>query len=224
VKFFLDTGDVGTLRDLSAWGAFSGVTVNPVILARESTEYERTAHGILEVLHPDWELSLPVRSGTADEMIAQARTLADWDDRVRVKVPATGEGLRAAAALAQDVRLNMTVVKSAAQGLMCQALANQLDARDMIISVFCGRLRQAGVDWHAALSSLTQTMWPGEVLAASIKTPSDIEEAAALGADIVTAPPDVYELTMKSVLVDEDVKTFDDAFDVQGLAVPGTEA
>ena len=224
MKFFLDTANLDDLATYSAWGAFAGMTVNPVIVQRESTDFERHAHSILEIIPKDWEISLPVRSGEADEMIEQARVLASWDDRVRVKVPATAPGLVAANALAADTRLNMTVVKSAAQGMMCQALARRTDARDMVISLFCGRLRQAGQNWHEILSALAQTPWPGEVLAASIKTPTDIEEAATLGADIVTAPPDVYALAFDSVLVDEDVRAFDAAFDQGGLQVPGRGA
>ena len=222
MKFFLDTASLDDLQDYASWGAFSGATINPVIMVRESQEYEAHARSVLDIVPEDWDISLEVRSGTASEMIAQARVLASWDPRVRVKIPAISEGLKAAAVLANEMPLNMTIIKSSAQALLCQALAIRLNAKDMVVSVFCGRLRQAGHDWHEVVATLAKAEWPGKVLAASIKTPADIADAISLGADIVTAPPDAYKMALSSSLVDEDVKAFDEAFDLRGLLVPGT--
>lgn len=221
MKFFLDTANLEDLQRCASWGIFSGVTVNPVLLVKETVDYEAHSRKILKILPPDWEISLEVRSGKAEEMVTQGLILSSWDTRVRLKIPTTVEGLKCASILANEVPLNMTVIKSAAQAMLCQAMAIRLDAKDMVISVFCDRLRQAGQDWHEILRSISQRPWKGKVLAASIKTPTDLAEAITLGAEIVTAPPGVYQMALSSSLVNDDVNAFDDAFDLSGLHLPG---
>ena len=221
MRFFLDTGNLVDLREAITWGTFSGVTMNPIIMARESSDYETYARTVLGLVPEDWEVSLEVQSGAADEMTDQGRTLASWDRRVRVKLPTTVEGLKAAALLLGEVRLNMTIVKSPAQAMMCLALMEHVKTGDMVVSVFCGRLRQAGHDWQIVVSTLAKMNSPVKVLAASIKTPADISDAVAAGADIITAPLDVYQITMSSPLVDEDVNAFDQPFKLNNLQIPG---
>lgn len=224
MKFFLDTANLEDLQRCVPWGIFSGVTINPVLLVKETIDYEAHARKMLKILPSDWEISLEVRSGKAEEMVAQGRILSSWDTRVRLKIPTTVEGIKCASILAKEVPLNMTVIKSAAQAMLCQAMVIRLDAKDMVISVFCDRLRQVGQDWHEILRSISQRPWKGKLLAASIKTPMDLAEAISLGADIVTAPPEVYQMALSSSLVNDDVKTFDDAFNVRGLHLPGEKS
>lgn len=221
MKFFLDTANLEDLQRCVSWGIFSGVTVNPILVVKETVDYEAHSRKMLKILPPDWEISLEVRSGKAEDMVTQGRILGSWDPRVRLKIPTTVEGLKCASILAKEMPLNMTVIKSAAQAMLCQAMAIRLDAKDMVISVFCDRLRQAGQDWHDILRSISQRPWNGKVLAASIKTPTDLAEAITLGAEIVTAPPGVYQMALSSSLVNDDVNAFDDAFDLSGLHLPG---
>lgn len=219
-RFFLDTASLADIESAIAWGVFSGVTSNPVLVAQESTRYREHVDRILAALPKQWELSLQVRTGSADEMARQARALASWDDRIRVKLAATPSGLQAAACVAPDVPVNMTIVKSSAQGMLCLALATAVQARDMVISVFCDRLRQAGHDWQGVLRALAQCKGRTRLVAASMKTPSDIADAIMQGVDIVTAPFSVYGMAMSSPLVDEDVQLFNAAFDRDGLLPP----
>ncbi|MBI4125621.1 MAG: fructose-6-phosphate aldolase [Deltaproteobacteria bacterium] len=220
MKFFVDTANLEQIRTARSWGFISGVTVNPVLMAKESLDYKSHALALLEIADKGWDVSLEVRSGGAEAMIAQAKVLASWDKRVRVKLPTTMEGLQAASQLLKEIPLNMTIVKSPAQGLISMALLNHLPDGDMVLSVFCGRLRQAGHDWKQVIESLAQRRSRAKILAASIKTPADLSEAVAAGSDIVTAPLDVYQMVLSSPLVEEDRAAFDAAFDEKGLKVP----
>lgn len=212
MKFFVDTANLEEIREARSWGFLSGITSNPVLMAKESSDYEIHAKNLLDIAGGDWDVSFEVRSGKADAMVAQAKLLASWDRRVRVKIPTTLEGLKAASLLLKDIRLNMTIIKSASQGLMCQALLDCIPNGDMVLSIFCGRLRQAGYDWENVVSILSERDSKTKILAASIKTPADLSDALVAGADIITAPLDVYKMALSSPLVEEDIITFDKAF------------
>lgn len=212
MRFFVDTANLEQIRSARAAGFFSGITMNPVLLAKETRDFEKHAFAVLEIADPEWDISLEVRSGPADSMAEQARRLASWDRRVRIKLPATSEGLKAASRLVGKIPLNMTIVKSPAQGLLCLALAGKTPGVDMVLSVFCGRLRQAGFDWQETVKTLADRKGTAKILAASIKTPADLSDAIRAGADIITAPPDVYELALASPLVGEDEAAFDKPF------------
>jgi len=221
MRFFLDTANLRDLQEGISWGIFSGVTTNPVLMSKESSDYEGLAQRILDVVPGDWDISLPVRSDSPEAMVAQARVLAAWSQKVRVKFPATVQGLKAASQLIGEVSLNMTIIKSPAQAMLCMGLLDELGSGDLVVSVFCGRLRQAGHDWQQVVETLANTKSRAKILAASIKTSADISDAIGAGADIITAPLDVYQGAMSSPLVNEDSEIFDRAFDEQGLQVPG---
>ena len=212
IKFYLDTANLADIRQGLGWGAFCGLTINPVLLAKETKDYKNFVKEILATIPNDWDVSLQVESGEHQDMIRQARELASWDKRIRVKISADTEGLIAASQLAKEIPLNLTVIKLSAQALLCQALASKVKAKDMVISIFCGRLNQAGYQWTGLLKNLSLIAWPGKIIAASIKTPKDIADAVANGADIVTAPLDVYKIALTSPLVKEDIDNFNQAF------------
>ena len=213
IKLFLDTANLKDIKKGIALGLFSGVTTNPVLLAKESLDYKKHVLDILGLLPPDWELSLEVKAGSRDDLVKQAKTASDWDKRIRVKIPVNRNGLMAAAQLMGAIKLNLTVVKSSAQAMLGQVLAAKGSPLDVVISVFCGRISQAGYDWKIIIKELSSVEWPGKLLAASIKTPLDISDAIANGANIVTAPLDVYETVLDSKLVAEDVDNFNRPFD-----------
>lgn len=223
MKFFIDTANLQELRECASWGSFSGVTINPVLMVKESVDYESHARAALKIIPKDWDISLEVRSSTAASMVKQAKIISAWDKRIRVKIPTTVEGVKAASIVCKNMKINMTVIKSATQALLCQGLAIRLDAMDMVVSIFCGRLRQVGQNWHHIIEALAKVKWNGKILAASMKTPTDISEAISAGADIITAPQDVYKMAFTSSLVEEDVNAFNDAFDLKGLEVPGSK-
>jgi transaldolase len=249
MKLFLDTADLDDIRELAAWGCFSGVTVNPVLLAkalpkyaeradeygklwRADSPYREHAQKVLGVVPDDWDVSFEVYYTDAESMAKQADALASWDRRVRVKIPLTEEGILAAKRTIAT-KLNLTVVKSAAQAAIGMALWDGVGPgvelpcsawKDIIISMFCGRLHQAGQEWQRTLETicLTRAMHCAQVpiLAASMKSPADIAAALSLGADIVTAPPEVYRDALDSPLVTQDVVAFNVPFEDGTLDVP----
>ena len=121
MRFFVDTANLDDVREAVASGPISGITINPVLLGKETHDYESHAKLVLEMVPDDWDVSLEVRSDTSSEMIDQARILASWDSKVRVKLPTTIEGLKAASALMDAIPLNMTIIKTAAQAMMVMA-------------------------------------------------------------------------------------------------------
>jgi len=221
IRLFLDTANIAELKEALSWGVFSGITANPVILRRESENYRSHVDSILEILPENWDISLQVKSRKYEEMVVQAKIVKSWDDRVRIKLPANIEGIKAAKKLANEMPINMTIIKSAAQAIICQSLAIQINAKDMVLSIFCGRLSQAGYNWREIITVLSQINWPGKILAASIKSPLDIIDAISHGAEIITAPLDVYKLAMNNPLVDEDLNIFNNVFDGKGFKILG---
>ncbi|KKU91767.1 MAG: putative transaldolase [Candidatus Jorgensenbacteria bacterium GW2011_GWA1_48_11] len=219
VKFFLDTANLDDIKGGITLGVFSGVTTNPVIVSKETHNYKDFLIKILDTIPKNWELSAEVKAGNTADMVKQAKLLAVMDKRIRVKLPTNVEGLKAAEQLIEKIPLNMTVVKLPAQAMMCQALAARHKPKDILLSVFCGRINQAGYDWRPILEKISQVDWPGKILAASIKTPFDIAEAVAHGAEIVTAPLDVYQTSLSSKLVQEDVDLFNKPFDGKDFEV-----
>jgi transaldolase len=219
IKFLLDTANIEDIKEAVTWGCFSGVTTNPVILSKETNDYRKYIEQILKSIPNNWDLSAEVKATNAKDMVRQAKILSSWDQRVRVKIPATVEGLKAISVLIDSIPLNITIVKLAGQAMLCEALAQQHKPKSVFLSVFCGRINQAGYDWKLVLKDISSTEWPGEVLAASIKTPKDISDAITNGATIVTAPFEVYKLALNSPLVAEDVDLFNRPFDGKNFEV-----
>jgi len=208
IRIFLDTASLQEIREAIFWGCFSGVTTNPVIISRETKDYKQHVQQILEIIPPGLDLCVEVKANGAKEMIAQAKKLASWDERIRVKIPAIEGGIKAIHVLIDSVPLNITVVKLAGQAMMCQALVRLHKPKSVVLSVFCGRIAHAGYDWKVVLRDVAKVEWPGEILAASIKSPMDISDAIANGATVITAPLDVYKMELNSRIVAEDVELF----------------
>ena len=220
MKFFIDTANIRDIEEARSWGIFSGMTTNPVLMSKESANYSDHAKKILAAIPDGWEVSFPVKSDSPEGMISQGRGIGEWGGNVRVKIPATISGLKAATQLVGEIPLNLTIVKSPAQAMLCMGILGSPGSGDLVISVFCGRLRQVGYDWQEVIHSLANTHSGAKILAASIKTPADISDAIEAGADIITAPLDVYQGALSSSLVNEDSAIFDRAFEEEGLQVP----
>jgi transaldolase len=220
MEFFVDTANIKEIKEAIGMGFFTGITINPVLIGKETKDYKAHAEKVLNIAPKDWEISLEVKSGAADEMAKQAKVLSSWYKRIRFKIPTTVEGLKAAVSLLGKAPLNMTIVKNTAQGLTALALLERLGPGDMVISVFCGRMRQAGYNWQKTIEELSKANRSGaKILAASIKSAADISDAVNAGADIITAPLDVYKMTLSSPIVEEDIAAFDLPFK-SGLSVP----
>jgi len=202
---FIDTGSVDEVEQLAPWGVLSGATTNPSILAAIGHDPERTVRRICERL--DGPVSVEVVGETAREMVAQGRALARIHEHVVVKLPFGPAALEATRALVEDgIRVNMTLVFTAAQALMAA------EAGAAYVSCFLGRLEDIGEDAVRVLGDVVEALDGGErrplVLAASIRSPRHVVEAAKLGADIATIPAKVLRAMTGHPLTNAGIERF----------------
>jgi transaldolase len=199
MRLFLDTGSIEEIREINRWGALSGVTTNPTLIAKEHQDPETVWKLILEEVKGD--VSLEVTETTADAMYEQGVGLAQKAENAVVKVPMTPAGLEAGTRLVADgTRINVTLVFSPAQAI----LAAEIGA--YIVSPFIGRIDDAAADGMHALRQICEIYevqgYETNVLAASLRHPMHVVDAALAGADIATMPYDVFTKLVKHPLTD----------------------
>ena len=207
MKFFIDSADIGEIRELSDTGLVDGVTTNPTLVAR-------TGRGFFEVLDEicavvSGPVSAEVAATDVDNMVTEGRALAARAKNVAVKVPLTWDGLKACRALTQaGIAVNVTLCFSPAQAL----LAAKAGAR--FISPFVGRLDDIGHSGMTLIAEIREILdnYPdtlkSEILAASIRNPLHVIEAAKLGAEIATIPPNVMRQLASHALTDKGLGDF----------------
>src|SRR5919202_3765591 len=206
MRLFLDTANIDEIREINEWGVLKGVTTNPTLLAKEHGDIEKGWRSILELV--DGDVSLETTEPEADAMYEQGKYLASLGDNAVVKVPMTPAGIQAGKLLTEDgIRINVTLVFSPAQAI----LAAEIPA--YIVSPFLGRIDDAGSDGMHALRQICEIYdmqgYETEVLAASLRHPMHIVDAALIGADIATMPYDVFTKLVKHPLTDAGLKRFD---------------
>ena len=139
MKIFIDTADVEAIRRAKAMGFVSGVTTNPSLIAAEGKDFHTVIKEIASIV--DGPVSAEVLSETAEEMIAEGQVLAGLDPHVVVKIPMTGEGMKAVSALSDmGIRSNVTLIFSAGQALLAAR------AGASYVSPFVGRIDDIGWD------------------------------------------------------------------------------
>jgi transaldolase len=206
MRIFLDTADIEDIREASRWGIISGVTTNPTLLSRSGgLSHESIIQQIAELV--DGPISAETVSRDTAGMLEEARRFAAWHPNVVVKVPSTPDGWGAVKQLAQEnIRTNVTLCFSANQALFA-ALAGAY-----IISPFVGRLDDISEDGLQLVRDIVeiyrQHQLPTLVLAASIRSPRQIVEAARAGADIATVPFNVLQAAAKHPLTDKGIESF----------------
>ena len=206
MKFFVDTADVVEIRDLAATGLLDGVTTNPSLIAKSGRDFFDVVAEICALV--DGPVSAEVAATEVEAMVAEGRTLAKIADNVAVKVPLTWDGLKACHTLRQDgTQVNVTLCFSANQALLAAK------AGASFISPFVGRLDDIGHDGMQLVAEITALYgnydsFQTEVLVASIRSPMHVLQAARLGADVCTIPPDVIRQLAKHVLTDKGLDAF----------------
>ena len=205
MKFFLDTANVDEIRDANDLGILDGVTTNPSLVAKEGREHHELLKEICGIV--DGPVSAEVLSLEKDGMLEEARVLSAIHENIVVKLPTIPDGLKACkAATAEGIRTNMTLIFNPAQGLMCAK------AGATFISPFLGRLddiQHDGMDLVAQLVTIMRNYdFETQVLAASIRHPLHVAEAAMLGADIITIPYKVIMQIIKHPLTDIGIEKF----------------
>lgn len=206
MQIFLDTASIDEIRAHARMGIVSGVTTNPSLLAREGgVGYRDRILDIASVI--DGPISAECVTRTADELVAEARELASWHPNVVVKIPIDGAGLEAIARCsAEGIRVNVTLIFSANQALLA-ALAGAA-----YLSPFVGRLDDVGEDGMALVREIVEIVeihnLKARVLAASLRHPRHVVEAARAGAHIATIPPSLIKQMLQHPLTDLGIQRF----------------
>jgi transaldolase len=206
MKFFLDTANLDEIREAASLGVLDGVTTNPSLMAKEDgDDYHAVLKEICGIV--GGPVSAEVVAEESDEMIRQGRSFARLSEHIVVKVPMTPEGMKAVKALsADDIKTNVTLCFSANQGLVAAK------AGATYISPFIGRLDDAGMDGMQVVADLVDIYeryaFPTQVLAASIRHPMHVVEAARLGADVSTMPYKIFQQLFKHPLTDVGIELF----------------
>jgi transaldolase len=205
MKIFLDTASLAEIREAATLGVVDGITTNPSLLAKEKGDPEEILVEICKTI--DGPISGEVVATDADGMVREGRHLASLHKNIVVKCPCTAEGLKATKLLtAEGKRVNMTLIFSATQAL----LAAKAGAR--YVSPFVGRLDDIATPGMELVSDIIQIFdhydYECEVLAASLRGPMHVLEAARMGADIGTMPMSVFQSLVKHPLTDIGLKKF----------------
>ena len=200
MKLFIDTANIDEIREVHSWGVLAGVTTNPSLIAKEGRDFLEVVHEICELVQGP--VSAEVVAQEPEGMIREGRLLAQVHEHVVVKVPLTAAGLQATAALSADgIPCNVTLCFQPSQALLAGL------AGAAYISPFVGRIDD--ISWNGselirqiadiyAQSPVIET----QVLAASIRHPMHLVEAALSGADVATVPYKVLKQGLKHPLTD----------------------
>lgn len=204
MKFFLDTGNVEEIRRAAELGVLDGVTTNPSLLAKEGKSFREA---LLEMCKLVDIVNGEVVATDAAGMVAEGRELAALHPNIVVKIPMTPEGFKAIKVLRREgIRINVTLVFSPAQALLVAK------AGAYFVSPFLGRVDDIGGDGMKLLRDIIEVYRPyqfqTQVLAASLRHPMHVVEAAKLGADIATMPYKVFEQLFKHPLTDRGLEAF----------------
>lgn len=205
MKFFLDTANLSEIREGAALGLLDGVTTNPTLVAKEGQPFKQTILQICEVV--DGPVNVEVIASDARTMCEEAHEYASWHTNVVVKLPTTQEGLKATKCLSREgIPTNCTLCFSASQALLVAK------AGATYVSPFVGRLddiSHVGMDLvHQILRIYGNYGYRTQVLAASLRHPLHVAEAAMAGAHVATMPFKVLDQMFKHPLTDRGLEQF----------------
>ncbi len=206
MKFFIDTANLDEIKEANEMGLIDGVTTNPSLVAKEGDiDFKEHIAKICELVKGD--VSAEVTALDTEGMLREGRELAKIAPNVVVKCPLTMDGLKATRAFTDEgTKVNVTLCFSAAQALLAAK------AGAAYISPFIGRLDDIGQNGMHLIGDIIQIYgnygFKTEVLAASIRHPMHIVDAALLGADVCTIPFKVIQQLVKHPLTDKGLESF----------------
>lgn len=210
MKIFLDTAEVDKIKRFAAAGMVDGITTNPTLILKSGRKQKEVIQDICKIV--DGPISVEGVGETAEQMAKDGEEYASWHKNVVVKVPMTEEGLKAVRILAKKgIKCNVTLVFSAAQALLVAK------AGAYIVSPFLGRLDDVGEDGMDLIRKIVAIYknygFKTQVLAASVRSPLHVVDAALAGADIATVPADVLEKCYKHGFTDAGIRKFKEDWD-----------
>ncbi|MFV0334144.1 MAG: fructose-6-phosphate aldolase [Tropicimonas sp.] len=216
MKFFVDTAVTSEIAELNDYGLLDGVTTNPSLIAKSGRDFKEVIAEICKIV--DGPVSAEVAALDHKGMMAEAAVLAAIADNVVIKLPLTLDGLKTCRALtAKGIKTNVTLCFSANQALLAAK------AGATYISPFIGRLDDLHIDGmdliHEIRAIYDNYGYETEILAASIRSPNHVKDAAIAGADVATIPPGVIKQLAKHVLTDKGLEQFSKDWAATGQSI-----
>lgn len=219
MKFFVDTADLAEIKELAVTGLLDGVTTNPSLVAKSGhKDFIGLIREIVSVV--EGPVSAEVASTDFEPMLAEAKTLAKIAKNIAVKVPLTPAGLKVCKILSgEGTMVNVTLCFSAAQAILAAK------AGATFVSPFVGRLDDIGQDGMQLIADICAiyAAYPNfrtEVLVASVRSPMHVVEAAKMGADVATIPPNVIRQLFAHPLTDKGLAQFVADWAKTGQTIP----
>ena len=205
MKLFLDTADIEEIRTVARWGVLDGVTTNPTLYAKVGGSYESILEEICSIT--PGPVSAEVVAEDVEGMLREGRAFSKIAPNIVVKVPMSETGLEAISTFAEEgIRTNCTLIFSANQGLLAAK------AGAYLLSPFVGRLddiNQDGMDVIRELAAIVEMHdYDSEVLAASIRHPRHVTDAALAGSHVATLPFKVFKQMVRHPLTDQGIVQF----------------
>ncbi|MAR79603.1 MAG: fructose-6-phosphate aldolase [Rhodospirillaceae bacterium] len=206
MKFFIDTADIEDIKELIPYGLIDGVTTNPSLIAASGRDIFEVLDKICNIV--DGPISAEVTATSYEEMIEESKKLSVISNNIVIKVPLTKDGLKACSSLRdKDIKVNVTLCFSASQALLAAKCGASY------ISPFIGRLDDISHDGMQLIQDIRSiydnyTEYETEILAASIRHPNHIVEAALVGADVCTIPPSIIHKLFDHPLTSIGLKKF----------------
>ena len=205
MKFFIDTAEISEIRAACELGLVDGVTTNPSLIAKSGRVFTEVLAEIVALV--DGPISAEVIALDAPGMIAEGRKLVKIAPHIVIKVPMTGEGLKATQVFSKEgIKTNVTLIFSALQALLAAK------AGATYVSPFVGRLDDIGHDGMDGVAQIKTIFnnygYSTEIIVASVRSPMHVHNAALIGADICTIPFSVMTQLAKHPLTDIGIEKF----------------
>lgn len=205
MRFFIDTANIEEIKEANELGVICGVTTNPSLIAKEGRDFIEVVKEISTIV--DGPISAEVISLDYENMIKEGEELAKIHKNIVVKIPMTKDGLKAVSYLSKkNIKTNVTLIFSATQALLAAR------AGATYVSPFLGRLDDIGSNGMILINDISEIFnihsIDTEIIAASVRHPIHIIEAAKAGADIATVPPMVIDNLIKHPLTNSGIERF----------------
>ena len=207
MKIFLDTSDVGIIRQHCETGLIDGVTTNPTLMMKAGRNPVEVIKEISSLFPEDASISAEVVGDTEEEMVSQAKDYYSISKNITIKVPCSVEGLKACKTLSdKGIPVNVTLIFSPEQAILAAK------AGATYVSPFIGRCEDNNIDGIGLLEAINKVYQSKristEILSASIRNLNHVSESFKAGANIVTLPPSIFEAMYNHDLTDQGLAQF----------------
>ncbi|MEW8972593.1 MAG: fructose-6-phosphate aldolase [Tissierellaceae bacterium] len=205
MKLFIDTANIQEIKEVNDWGVICGVTTNPSLIAKEGRDFKEVIREIADIV--DGPISAEVISLEREGMIQEARELAKIHPNIIIKIPMTKEGLKAVKVLSQEgIKTNVTLIFSPNQALLAAR------AGASYVSPFVGRMDDIGNEGLYIIEDIVQIFdmhnIDTKIIAASIRHPIHVLDAAKAGSHIATIPYSIFIQMLGHPLTDIGIEKF----------------